>query len=201
MKIIDPHLKFNGSLSPLDLNRVTSIALHHIEHSTADVYEVHRWHLNNTWAGIGYAYFVDKEGNIFLGRGLNKNAGVLDCNGFIVSVAFQGNYMTDRMPDAQFNAGGELIQYLKNKVPTIKYVDGHCRWNPTSCPGEKFPLAKMINAKPKQKEVVVMEPIPQWKKDILQWGISEKIIDTSHEPTETVDLATLLQVLKNIKLK
>lgn len=149
LNIINAGLRFNESLEPLNLSRVDSISLHHMAHKTADIYAVHQWHLAKGWKGIGYGFWVSKDGKIYEGRGMYQNAGVEGQNGHIISIGFQGDYNQEtEMPTAQFNAGVGLIAYLKAKVPSIKYVDGHCRWNPTSCPGKYFPLKQMIDAKP-----------------------------------------------------
>ncbi len=48
------------------------------------------------------------------------------------------------MSDEQFNAGVELIRYLKSIVPWINTVAGHKNWGGTVCPGRYFPLEMMI---------------------------------------------------------
>lgn len=162
-KIIKPNLQWRGSLTPLRLNQVDGIALHHMAHPTADINQVHSWHLNNGWTGLGYGYWIAFDGTIYEGRGLNQNAGVLNHNGHLISVGFQGNYdivsgvaSNTQMTDLQFNAGVWLIKYLKEKVPTIKTVEGHGFWQSTACPGRYFPLLEMksgqYRGEPSQEE-------------------------------------------------
>lgn len=140
--------KWNGKLVPLVRENIDSIALHHMAHSSADVYEIDRWHKNNGWAGIGYGWWISKQGEIYACRGFNKNAGVEDENGHILSVGFQGDYdnKDKEMPVMQFNAGVWLCKYLMKEVPTIRVVDGHKLWNSTVCPGKYFPLVDMVTA-------------------------------------------------------
>lgn len=148
MQIQKGNFTWRSPLTPLDLTKVDSIGLHHMAHLTADEYEVERWHKareNGTWKGIGYNYWIGFDGRIVEGRGLNEGAGVLNNNGHIISIGFQGNYdIIKEMPKSQYDAGIWLIQFLKQKVPSIKIVDGHKKWNPTSCPGKYFPLEEMV---------------------------------------------------------
>ncbi len=153
MEIIRPewHWRVDPALNPLNLTDVDSIALHHMDHPTAGIWDIEAWHLDNGWRGFAYNYWVGFDGSIYEGRGLNEGAGVANENGHIISIGFQGGYepsdkfqCNTEMPDAQFNAGVELIRYLKSIVPWINTVAGHKHWGGTVCPGQYFPLEKMI---------------------------------------------------------
>lgn len=147
MNILKPNLQWARPLAPFRLNEIDGIAIHHSEHPTADIAEIHRWHLANGWAGVGYHYFIDKQGRVWEGRGMNYGAHTADHNSHLFGICFQGDYHAkDKvMPQVQFDAGVETILGLKSKVPTINKVDGHMAWRPTACPGQYFPLAKMKN--------------------------------------------------------
>lgn len=149
MKIIKKAFEWARPLTPLNLSSVSGIALHHMAHATAGMDEIHQWHLAKGWKGFAYNYWIDFEGNTYECRGLNAGGGLYDpLNDTILSIGFQGDYSkTKQMPAAQFNAGVELISYLKSSMPTINTVDGHKHWQDnTSCPGQYFPLSKMIDA-------------------------------------------------------
>lgn len=148
MQIYDPHLKWARPLSPLRLDEVDGLALHNVAHPTWGIEEVHDEHLNKDWAGFGYGFFVPFDGKVQLGRGFNYGAHCLNHNGHLLSICFQGDYdnKTKTMPKAQFDAGVELIKYIREKVETVKMVDGHKRWRPTACPGRYFPLKAMLAA-------------------------------------------------------
>jgi N-acetylmuramoyl-L-alanine amidase len=207
MYIIKPNFEWRSPLSPLDLKRVSSIALHHMAHETADEHTIHRWHLerdNGTWKGFGYNYWIGLDGRVIEGRGLNEGAGVKDHNKTIISIGFQGNYDAIKdMPKAQFEAGVELIQWLKPKLPNLKAVDGHNRWNPTSCPGRYFPLKQMIDA---ADESVNVDAI-HWKTKIIKEAFSEGLIYDFEKWEENKDepmpvwaaLATALNIIKKLK--
>ncbi len=154
MKIIKPewHWREDPAVDPLNLASVDSIALHHMDHSTAGIWDIERWHLARAgYKGFAYNYWVGFDGAVYEGRGLNEGAGVLNENGHIISIGFQGGcepsdkfQCNTQMPEEQFNAGVELIKYLRGIIPSITTVAGHKHWSGTVCPGRYFPLEKMI---------------------------------------------------------
>ena len=146
MKIQKANIRWSRPLSPLRLDNIDSIALHHMAHTDADIERIHSWHLAEGWKGFAYNYWIDKQGNIFEGRGLNEGAAVEYQNSHIISVGFQGDYdQVDKfMPDAQFNSGVWLVRKLTKDIPSIRTVHGHKHWNNTSCPGRYFPLMEMV---------------------------------------------------------
>lgn len=143
MRIIDPKLKFKGQLLKRRLTKY--IVLHHADASTATVYDIHQWHLKNGWAGIGYHFYVRKDGSVYQGRPLNTiGAHVYGHNAYSVGICAEGNYMVETMPAAQKQAIVELIKYIKEIYPTAKIV-GHKDLMATDCPGKNFPLNELKN--------------------------------------------------------
>jgi len=163
LKIEKLNIKWNGTLKPLDLSKVDSIALHHMAHPSAGPYEIDRWHKNNGWAGIGYGFWVAKNGMVYEGRGFNQNAAVENHNSHIISIGFQGDYenVDQEMPVLQYNAGVDLIRWIMKQIPSIKVVHGHKYWNNTACPGKYFPLEKMIADALKKEEKKTWKQILQ----------------------------------------
>lgn len=147
LQIKKNNLKWAYPLTPYDLKRIDGLALHHVDHPTWGIDEIHEYHKNTKgWAGFGYGWLVMKNGEVIEGRGFNYQAHTLNHNNHLLSIVFQGDYdgVDKVMPDVQFNAGVETIKYVKSKVPTIKIIDGHKRWRPTACPGSNFPLKEML---------------------------------------------------------
>ncbi|MBN1039008.1 N-acetylmuramoyl-L-alanine amidase [Clostridium botulinum] len=145
MNIIDVGLKFNSNIQYG--NKPEKIVLHHAEASNCTVQDIHSWHKNNRWAGIGYHYYVRKDGSIYEGR--KDDAIGSHCQGNntnTLGICFEGNYMKENMPQSQFNSGVELIKYLKNKYGTL-YIYGHKDLMSTDCPGKNFPLDNFKNLK------------------------------------------------------
>jgi len=138
MNIIDAGLKFK-SLSYG--NKPNKLVLHHAEASKCSVQDIHSWHLNNGWSGIGYHYFIRKDGSIYKGR--PDGAIGSHCQGSntnTLGICFEGNYMKETMPTAQYNVGIDLIKYLRCKYGNLP-IYGHKELLATACPGDKFPLA------------------------------------------------------------
>jgi len=137
MNIIDVGLKFK-SLSYG--NKPNKLVLHHAEASKCTVQDIHSWHLNNGWAGIGYHYFVRKDGSIYKGRPDNViGSHCQGSNTGSLGICFEGDYMKETMPTVQYNAGIDLIKYLRGKYGNLT-IYGHKELLATECPGSKFPL-------------------------------------------------------------
>lgn len=179
MNIVKPKLQWrtDPSVNPLILSKVDSIALHHMAHTTWTIYDVHNAHLQRdggSWKGIGYNYWISLDGTVYEGRGLNEGAGVLNHNGHVISIGFQGDYDNANkvMPDAQYNSGVELIQWLKSQIERIQTVAGHKYWGGTECPGRYFPLDEMISGKLRGSQ-----PVDTWKYDGLKSLVSAGLVN------------------------
>ena len=175
-----PNQIINGKLRPLDLKKVDAIALHHMA-TDADVKAIERMHINQGWSAIGYNFWVAFDGTVYEGRGFNLGAGVQNQNGHIISVGFQGNYHTKPkdMPDAQFNAGVEVINYLFDKVPTVTKVGGHRDFGATACPGRHFPLNEMKKRKKRGGDAVyydTVESCPEWAREYVRTAVDKGYI-------------------------
>lgn len=144
MNIIDAGLKFRNSM---DIRKSTErLVLHHAAAGNCTVQQVHQWHLNNGWAGIGYHFFVRKDGKVYRGRPENTvGCHAAGGNYNSVGICFEGNFETDTMPSAQKNAGKELVAYLKKKYGISK-VQGHRDVQQTACPGRNFPFSEIAGA-------------------------------------------------------
>lgn len=144
-----PNQIIKQPLQDLNLSKVDAIALHHMAHPTADVKTVEGWHINQGWRALGYNFWVGFDGTVYEGRGFKLGAGVENQNGHIISIGFQGDYHSKEvtMPDAQFNAGVDIIKYVMEKVPSVKKTGGHGEFMATACPGKYFPLEEMKTLK------------------------------------------------------
>jgi hypothetical protein len=146
-----PSQIIKGKLTPLNTKNVTGIALHHMANANWSVKDVENYHVNsNGWTAIGYNYWIGFDGSIYEGRGLNIGAHITGFNSTTVGIGFQGNFQSGTkvpvsvMTDEQFNAGVELIAWLKEQIPSIQKIGGHRDFAASSCPGDTFPLAEMI---------------------------------------------------------
>ncbi|MBQ7574630.1 MAG: N-acetylmuramoyl-L-alanine amidase [Clostridia bacterium] len=144
MNIIETNIKWASSLSKRP--RTDYIVLHHAEASKCSVEQVDSWHKQNGWAGIGYHFFVRKDGTIYRGRPLDTmGAHVSGMNSRSIGICAEGSYMTETMPEAQKKAICELLVYLKDKYYPVASIVGHKEVGQSNCPGKNFPLSEIKN--------------------------------------------------------
>lgn len=151
MNINETNLKFGGMTKRTKTNL---LVLHHAAAKSCSVQDVHRWHLDKGWSGIGYHFFVRKDGTVWRGRPEDRvGAHTVNYNSRSIGICFEGNFELEPMSDFQKAAGLELIAYLKGKYP-IKEIKGHGELRATACPGKHFPLEEMKNGE-------VSEPVTE----------------------------------------
>lgn len=145
MNIIETEWKWNGALGKRD--KTSYIALHHAEAVSCTAVQVNQWHKANGWSGIGYHFFVRKNGEVYRGRPLwAVGAHVFGMNDCSVGICAEGDYHNrDKvMPEKQKKATQELIAYLKTIYHDARIV-GHKEIGDSNCPGRYYPLAEMKN--------------------------------------------------------
>ena len=142
MEIIETNLQFKDMSTRKSTER---IILHHADAKNCSADDIHRWHLSNGWSGAGYHFLVRKDGKVYRLRPEDKvGAHAYGANYNSLGICFEGDYMQEDMPEAQKEAGQELVAYLKNKYK-ISTVQKHKDVCVTSCPGDKFPFDQIAN--------------------------------------------------------
>ena len=163
MKIIETNLQFKEMSTRKSTER---IILHHADAKSCSAEDIHRWHLNNGWSGAGYHFLVRRDGKIYRLRPEDKvGAHAYGANYNSLGICFEGNYMEEDMPEAQKEAGKELVAYLKDKygITTLQRHKDVCA---TSCPGDKFPFEEIANAE--KKEEIISKPQEEVKGKIAE---------------------------------
>lgn len=162
MQIIDEKYNWNGGFT--SRFKTDYIVLHHAEAVKCTAQDVHSWHRANGWTGIGYHFFVRKDGTIYRGRPINVvGAHVQGMNSCSIGICAEGDYHTKEktIPQAQKKSIIELCQYLKkNYYPNAKIV-GHREIGDSNCPGRYYPLDEIKNMK--YTEVLTMEQYNELK--------------------------------------
>lgn len=148
---------------PLSKRGTTDLLiLHHAAAASCTAEDVHRWHLGNGWAGIGYHYLVRKDGTIYRGRPEDTvGAHAYGANSHSIGVCFEGNYEVEQnMPAAQLAAGQALVADIKRRWG-ITNVIGHkdVAGSTTDCPGKYFPFAAIISGTPETQNNTTEEDI------------------------------------------
>ena len=142
MTIIEKTYKWRGELTLR--NTTKHIVLHH-RAGAGDADSIHQQHLNQGYTGIGYHFYIRKDGNIYRGRPINTGgAHCIGHNDDGIGVCFEGNFEKESMSSAQISAGKELIDYLKKKYPAAEVVR-HRDLYTTACPGKNFQFNTIKN--------------------------------------------------------
>lgn len=137
MKIIEKTYNWSGSLTKRAATKF--IVLHH-RAGNGDVDSIHQLHLKEGYTGIGYHFYVRKDGSVYRGRPINTvGAHCIGSNANSIGVCFEGDYTLEIMPTAQKIAGQELIGSIKTEYFGVE-VKKHSDLYNTACPGEKFPF-------------------------------------------------------------
>lgn len=139
--ITETHLSFRS----LENRRVTDgIVVHHIGNTNRDVSaaEVHRWHLANGWAGIGYHFLIRKDGTIERGRPMEMvGAHCYNQNDHTIGVNIVGNFMDYEPTSLQLHSAEQLLAALcryYRLTPNRETIVGHREYCSTLCPGDNL---------------------------------------------------------------
>ena len=140
MKIIDANLPRNGNFTRR--STTDEVILHHAEASSATVWDINQWHLDNGWVGIGYHYYIRKDGSIYRGRPeWAVGAHATGHNDRSIGICCEGAYMTETMPAAQLSSLKALIRDIMERYGEMP-LRRHRDVNSTDCPGDNFPWAE-----------------------------------------------------------
>jgi len=153
MKINDVLLKWKGNLGKRYSTKY--IILHH-RAGNGDVMSIHQGHLGNGWSGIGYHFYVRKDGSVYRGRPIGTVGA--HCTGYndkSIGVCFEGNFETEKMTSKQIQSGRELVQHLKGLYPNAS-IKRHCELGSTACPGRNFEFEKIREG---EREVSVEDAV------------------------------------------
>ena len=135
--IIEQTYKWGGTI--VKRSETQYIILHH-RAGDGDAQSIHELHLDRGYTGIGYNFYVRKDGKIYRGRPIDAvGAHCIGKNNVSVGVCFEGNFENETMPDTQIKAGCGLISYLKQVYPKAE-VKKHSDFGATACPAKNFPF-------------------------------------------------------------
>lgn len=174
------------------------IVLHHAAAKSCTAQDVHRWHRERGWKGIGYHFFVDKQGKIFRGRPIwSVGAHCYGHNYDSIGICCEGDYEEEtKMLDVQRKSIAELIIELK-KIYTNVSIVGHKDLCAIVCPGKFFPFKDIVNYKPVYEDIK-----GHWAEKQIERAIRDKIMigykDGSFRPDEKLSRAEAACLATNI---
>lgn len=169
MKIVEIDWNWKTGLSVRSYTKY--VVLHHAAAKSCTAYQIDSWHKANGWSGIGYHYFVRKDGTIYRGRPeWATGAHVSGKNNESIGICAEGNYDEEYiMPDEQKDAIKDVLRSIKLRYPET-VVKGHRQVGATSCPGQYYPLSEMMtfynNIIGKESEVLTVTQYEELKKEI-----------------------------------
>jgi N-acetylmuramoyl-L-alanine amidase len=140
----DPKFEFAKPLVPL--KKVERIVIHHTQGYDWNAEDVHEMHINQFgWNGIGYNYFIEKDGTIQTGRGLHIGAHARGYNDESIGICLAGNYDDeDLAPIMEQSLYAICIHFMNMFDLTSDDVYGHreCQ-SPKTCPGLNIDMDKI----------------------------------------------------------
>ncbi len=137
------NIDYNWKENPAKRSATKYIILHH-RAGDGDALSIHKSHLSRGWSGIGYHFYVRKNGAVYRGRPIGTIGA--HCTGYndkSIGVCFEGNFENEiEMPRIQKQSGRELVSYLLGLYPNAE-IKRHRDFDATACPGKNFPFEKI----------------------------------------------------------
>ena len=133
-EIVETNLDF-GDLS--EREQTNMIVVHHVGEITRDVSaeEIHGWHKNNGWSGIGYHFVIRKDGTIERGRPQEMiGSHAKGFNWESVGINVVGDFEQEEPMPEQVESLARLVAYLEDQYAELQ-VSGHRDLMSTDCPG------------------------------------------------------------------
>lgn len=139
--IVETDFEFRNELQ--ERPGTNAFVVHHIGDINRDVSaeEIHGWHLNNGWSGIGYHYVIRKDGSIERGRPRSTIGS--QCQGYnswSIGINVVGDFQSNEPEEAQMVSLKNLLADLC-EIYTLDPLDesviiGHKDKCQTDCPGD-----------------------------------------------------------------
>ena len=143
MKIIEINWNWKTGLSVRA--KTNYVILHHAAAKACSPYQIDSWHKANGWSGIGYHYFIRKDGTVYRGRPeWATGAHAQGMNNESIGICVEGNYDIEYvMPTKQEEAVKDVLRYVKLRYPDAM-LKAHKNVCATGCPGKYYPLSEMM---------------------------------------------------------
>lgn len=128
-------VNYEWNRGELEYNNPKKLIIHHAAISIASPETIHKWHLDKGYEGIGYHYYIKKDGTIYKGRDEKlKGAHAINENATSIGICLEGNYQKEHPSKEQVDSLAKLSSNLIIKY-NIEDVLGHRDCNKTLCPG------------------------------------------------------------------
>lgn len=140
--VVETNFTFHETL--LVRPKTDMIVIHHVGIPDGDTSAaaIHKAHLANGWAGIGYHYVIRKDGTIERGRPLaTVGAHAEGQNYHTVGINVTGNFEKETPTQNQIASLEKLLVFLCQTYdihPSAATIVGHRNVNSTDCPGKNL---------------------------------------------------------------
>ena len=126
-------------------NEPTKLVYHHTAIKNISPEDINKLHKNKGWKGIGYHYYIRKDGTIYKGREDDaEGSHVKGYNKESIGICVEGNFEEEYLSDEQIESLKKLSLYICLKY-NIKDILPHKELGKTLCPGKNFPLEEIKN--------------------------------------------------------
>lgn len=126
-------------------NKPNKIIYHHSARSEWSPEEINEYHKSKGWKGIGYNYYIRKDGSIYSGRPENaEGAHTKGENNSSIGICLEGNFEDEFLTKGQLESLSKLSLYISLKYDIYEII-GHKDVYSTLCPGKNFPLEDIRN--------------------------------------------------------
>ena len=181
---IDYDLKF-GHLT--QRNFTDMIVLHHTGGGgdiDASAKQIHQWHLNQGWSGIGYHYVIRKDGTLEQGRpAWAMGSHAYGENGHTLGIHLSGDFTFNQPTAAQIDSAADTVAELCREydIPIDRdHIVGHRDLMATDCPGNLL-YVRIDDIISRAKNVTVCDP-PQPVESIFDLA---RRYESSNDPAAT----------------
>lgn len=122
------------------VNKPKILIFHHSAIKDITVEKIDKLHKKKGWQGIGYHYFISKDGTIYEGRPEGaEGAHTIGKNRESIGICVEGNLEEEEMTLNQIVSIENLSLYLCLKYD-IRDIMQHKDFANTLCPGKNFPI-------------------------------------------------------------
>lgn len=197
-KIIDTGLEWDDD-ELTEREDTDMIVIHHTGGTDIDAsaQQIHEWHLNQDWVGIGYHFVIRKNGTIERGRPeWSVGSHAYGENWHTLGIHLSGAMDKVQPTKEQIESCAHLVAYLcdEYEIPIDReHIVGHREVNDdTSCPGENL-FAKMgeivskaawYAAQDEQKGEAWREDMENIKEEITRYNTVSEIPEWAKQTVE-----------------
>ncbi|WP_411168014.1 peptidoglycan recognition family protein [Clostridium sp. MB05] len=128
----------------LELSNIPDkIIYHHAARSIWGPEDINEYHKEKGWKGIGYNYYIRKDGRIYSCRPENaEGAHTKGENNTSIGICLEGNFEEEHPNEEQLESLYKLSVYISLKYDIYKIL-GHKDVYKTLCPGKEFPIKEI----------------------------------------------------------